>query len=198
MAKAVAAVKRNGMKARTPADVIVLGVDPGTLITGYGVVIRKQNEVRMIACGSISNGSAESMPIRLKKIYAGLQDVIIRYRPDEFAIESAFYGKNAQSALKLGHARGVSILAAVEKEIPTTEYSPREVKRAIVGTGAASKEQVQFMVKSLLGISDSAMLHDTSDALAIAICHAQRLVTPTAKHKDWKSYIQAHPERVRA
>lgn len=198
MAKRVAALKRNGIQSRPPADVIVLGVDPGTLVTGYGVVIRRQNEVRMIACGSINNRSSESMPIRLKKIYAGLQDVIKQYHPDEFAIESAFYGKNAQSALKLGHARGVSILAAVEKEIPTTEYSPREVKRAIVGTGAASKEQVQFMVKSLLGVSNNAMLHDTSDALAIAICHAQRLVTPTARHKDWKSYIQAHPDRVRA
>lgn len=178
------------------ADLIVLGVDPGTLVTGYGVVARRNNEVRMLASGSITNDGETSMPLRLKKIYAELRDVIEKFHPDEFAIESAFYGKNAQSALKLGHARGVSILAAVENEIPTTEYSPREVKRAIVGTGAASKEQVQFMVKSLLGITNSAMLHDTSDALAIAICHAQRMTTPTAKHKDWKSYIESHPERV--
>jgi crossover junction endodeoxyribonuclease RuvC len=151
----------------------------------------------MIDCGSIKNNGETSMPLRLKKIYNGLCDVIAKYHPDEFAIESAFYGKNAQSALKLGHARGVSILAAVEQEIPTTEYSPREVKRAIVGSGAASKEQVAFMVKSLLGFRNSAMLHDTSDALAIALCHAQRMTAPTAKHKDWKSYIEAHPERIR-
>jgi crossover junction endodeoxyribonuclease RuvC len=185
------------LKKKAKAEsLIVLGVDPGTLVTGYGVVARRNNEVRMIDCGSISNNSETSMPLRLKKIYEELCRVIEKYHPDEFAVESAFYGKNPQSALKLGHARGVSILAAVEQEIPTTEYSPREVKRAIVGTGAASKEQVQFMVKSLLGITNSKMLHDTSDALAIAICHAQRMVTPTAKHRDWKSYIEAHPEKV--
>lgn len=179
-------------------SLIVLGVDPGTLVTGYGLVARRNNEVRFLACGSISNNGGTAMPLRLKKIYDELCNVIAKYHPDEFAIESAFYGKNAQSALKLGHARGVSILAAVEKQIPTTEYSPREVKRAIVGSGAASKEQVQFMVKSLLGVTGSKMLHDTSDALAIAICHAQRMTAPTSKHKDWKSYIAAHPERVRA
>lgn len=179
-------------------SLIVLGVDPGTLVTGYGVVARRNNDVRMLACGSITNNSNTTMPLRLKKIHEELCCVIAKYHPDEFAIESAFYGKNAQSALKLGHARGVSILAAVENEIPTTEYSPREVKRAIVGSGAASKEQVQFMVKSLLGITNSKMLHDTSDALAISICHAQRMTTPTAKHNDWKSYIEAHPEKVLA
>ncbi len=181
---------------RNNAVIVVLGVDPGTLNTGYGVVSRENNQVRLLASGCITNGSDSSMPLRLKKIYLELRTVIAQYHPDEFAIESAFYGKNAQSALKLGHARGVSILAAVENEIPTTEYSPREVKRAVVGSGAASKEQVQFMVKSLLGITNSKMLHDTSDALAIAICHAQRMTTPTAKHNDWKSYIEAHPEKV--
>jgi crossover junction endodeoxyribonuclease RuvC len=138
------------------------------------------------------------MPIRLKKIHAGLCSVIETYHPDELAIESAFYGKNAQSALKLGHARGVAILAAVESEIPTTEYSPREVKKAVVGNGSASKEQVQYMVKSMLRISNTRMLHDTSDAIAIAICHLHRLVAPAASHKDWKSFVTAHPERVRA
>lgn len=189
--------KKNTHSEASATSIIVLGVDPGTLVTGYGVVARRGNEVRMIDCGSITNNGETSMPLRLKKIYTGLRGVIAKYHPDEFAIESAFYGKNAQSALKLGHARGVSILAAVEQEIPTTEYSPREVKRAIVGSGAASKEQVAFMVKSLLGMKDSRMLHDTSDALAIAICHAQRMATPTAKHRDWKSYVEAHPERIK-
>jgi crossover junction endodeoxyribonuclease RuvC len=180
-----------------PDALIVLGIDPGTLVTGFGVIERTRNTIRLLDCGSIKNSGEVSMPLRLKKIYTGLQQVIRRFHPDEFAIESAFYGKNVQSALKLGHARGVSILAAVEEEIPTTEYSPREVKRAIVGSGAASKEQVAFMVKSLLGLTNAKMLHDTSDALAIAICHAQRMTTPTAKHKDWKSYIEAHPEKVK-
>ena len=177
---------------------IILGVDPGTLVTGYGVLMRERNTFRLLGCGTVRNPATASMPLRLKNIYSELCSVIETYHPDELAIESAFYGKNAQSALKLGHARGVAILAAVESEIPTTEYSPREVKKAVVGNGSASKEQVQYMVKSLLRLSSAKMLHDASDAIAIAICHLHRLVTPTSKHKDWKSFIAAHPERVRA
>lgn len=138
------------------------------------------------------------MPLRLQRIYTGLRSVIETYHPDELAIESAFYGKNAQSALKLGHARGVAILAAVESEIPTSEYSPREVKKAVVGNGAASKEQVQFMIRSMLRLSNARMLHDTSDAIAIAICHLHRILAPASGHRSWKSFILAHPERVRA
>lgn len=159
---------------------------------------RKGRTIAMLSCGSISNRAEHSMPLRLRRIYAELCAVIRRFHPDEFAIESAFYGKNAQSALKLGHARGVSLLAAVEHEIPTTEYSPREIKKAIVGNGNASKEQVQFMVKSLLQIPRGAMVLDASDALAIALCHLHRLVSPTTKHRDWASFVAAHPERVRA
>jgi crossover junction endodeoxyribonuclease RuvC len=177
---------------------IILGVDPGTLVTGYAVVRRSSNRLHLLTCGTIRNPANISMPLRLKRIYQELRVLIGSHNPDELAIESAFYGKNAQSALKLGHARGVVILAAVESEIPTTEYSPREVKKAVVGNGSASKEQVQYMVKSILNLSNTRMLHDTSDAIAIAICHVHRLVTPSAKHKDWKSYIAAHPERVRA
>ncbi len=176
----------------------MLGVDPGTLVTGYGIVARGANDVRLVACGSIANTGTTAMPLRLEHIYTELERIISRYHPDEFAIESAFYGKNAQSALKLGHARGVCLLAAVQQQIPTTEYSPREVKRALVGNGSASKEQVQFMVRSLLRISSTDMVHDTSDALAVALCHAQRMSTPIRKHKDWKSFIASHPERVRA
>jgi crossover junction endodeoxyribonuclease RuvC len=183
---------------RKRRTIIVLGVDPGTLVTGYGVVARKDSEMHLLGCGIIKNGSDESIPLRLRRIYADLQAVINRFHPDEFAIESAFYGKNAQSALKLGHARGVSILAAVEREIPTTEYSPREVKKAVVGSGRASKEQVQFMVKRILDVADRKMVHDTSDALAIALCHLHRITVPTSKHRDWKTYIAAHPERVKS
>lgn len=181
----------------TEDTVIVLGIDPGTLVTGYGVIMRSRSRIHLLGCGSIKNLSRLSMPLRLKRIYSRLEEVIAEFHPDEFAIESAFYGKNAQSALKLGHARGVSILAAVKNEIPTTEYSPLEIKKAVVGNGRASKEQVQFMVKSILGIRNGVMLHDTSDALATAICHLHRLVSPTAKHKDWKSFFEANPQRVR-
>jgi crossover junction endodeoxyribonuclease RuvC len=177
---------------------IVLGVDPGTLATGYGVVEQRLGSVRLIDSGVIRSRPDSSLPIRLKAIYSTLRSVIATHHPDEFAIESAFYGKNAQSALKLGHARGVAILAAVEQEIPTAEYSPREVKRAVVGVGTASKEQVRFMVKSLLALTRADMILDTSDALAVALCHLHRRHSPSRPFRDWKSFLEAHPERTRS
>ncbi len=181
---------------RRPASRIVLGVDPGTLVTGFGVVSSVHDQLQLLEAGTIKNRGEQSMPIRLQRIYEGLQALIDRHHPDEFAIESAFYGKNAQSALKLGQARGVSILAAVEKQIPTTEYSPREVKQAVAGKGTATKEQVQFMVRALLHLPTDKMGHDTSDAIAVAICHLHRGVMPSPHHKDWASFVAAHPERI--
>src|SRR5713101_331236 len=153
---------------------IILGVDPGTLITGYGVIESRNGKVSILECDAIRNRSAQSMPLRLKLIFERLSSVIDHYHPDEFAIETAFYGKNAQSALKLGHARGVAMLAAVSREIPTREYSPREVKKAIVGNGTASKEQVQYMVRVLLKLKKSPVRYDVTDALAVAMCHVHR------------------------
>src|SRR5512135_1261924 len=108
---------------------VILGVDPGTLVTGYGVIEVERGNLSVLDFGVIVNRNERSMPLRLKEIYAKLCDVITEFHPDEFAIETAFYGRNAQSALKIGHARGVSILAAVNREIPTAEYAPREVKK---------------------------------------------------------------------
>jgi len=176
---------------------IVLGVDPGTLITGYGIIETRNGKMKILDCGAIKNNSRTSMPLRLKVIFETLTTLTERYHPDEFAIETAFYGKNAQSALKLGHARGVAILTAVTKEIPTHEYSPREVKKAIVGNGAAAKEQVQFMVKSLLKLKELPKHYDVTDALAVAICHIQRRQTSqTHSFSSWKSFITAHPEKI--
>jgi crossover junction endodeoxyribonuclease RuvC len=185
---------------------IILGVDPGTLLTGYGVIEGKKGKFRVLEFDVVKNRSDEKMPIRLRAIYSTLCRIIRRYHPDEFAIETAFYGKNAQSAMKLGHARGVSILAAVNHEIPTTEYAPREVKRAVVGNGAASKEQVSYMVRSILRLKAAPKFYDATDALAVAICHYNRvegdgrLAKKTAASKrtqnNWKSFIQAHPERI--
>ena len=175
---------------------VILGVDPGTLITGYGIIETNNGKMRMLACGTVTNASKHSMPLRLKHIYDTLNQVMSKFHPDEFAIETAFYGKNAQSALKLGHARGVAILAAVEKEIPTSEYSPREVKKAIVGNGTASKEQVQYMVKSLLGLRKAPEQYDMTDALAVAICHVHRFGSSPGPVKSWKAYVSAHPDKI--
>ncbi|MEP0821583.1 MAG: crossover junction endodeoxyribonuclease RuvC [Ignavibacterium sp.] len=187
---------------------IILGVDPGTLVTGYGVIEQRNGGARVLAYDVVKNRSTRSMPLRLKAIYTTLCDVIERYHPDEFAIETAFYGRNAQSALKIGHARGVSILAAVNSEIPTAEYSPREIKKAVVGNGAASKEQVQAMVRRLLDIAPSrkkSRLFDATDALAVALCHLQRRGsvaqsrrkrTRPTENNAWKAFLAKHPERV--
>lgn len=174
----------------------MLGLDPGTLVTGYGVVERSGERMALVACGTITNGPALPMGPRLRCIFDGLTALIARHRPDQFAIESAFYGKNAQSALKLGHARGVSLLAAVQCALPTAEYSPREIKKAVVGSGTASKEQVRFMVGSLLGVKGPVMDLNASDALAVAICHLHRVSAGAQPHRNWKSYVAMHPERV--
>lgn len=175
---------------------IILGIDPGTLIAGYGVIERDNKSITLLDVGVIKNLSSVSMPLRLKKIYSTLSSVIERFHPDEFAIETAFYSKNAQSALKIGQARGVSILAAVNYEIPVTEYSPREVKKSVTGKGAASKEQVQYMMMSLLKLKAKPKHFDSTDALAVAVCHAFKIGSAHPPFKDWKSYIEAHPERI--
>lgn len=175
---------------------IILGIDPGTRITGYGIIKYTNNSFIRIASGSINLPVDQPIPQRLKIIYNELNKIIKRHKPDEFAIETAFYGKNVQSAMKIGYARGVSILCALHNDVPTNEYSPREVKKSVVGKGAASKDQVAFMIKTLLNIKSEKIKVDESDALAIALCHAFRMKTPIKKTKDWKSFIEAYPERV--
>jgi crossover junction endodeoxyribonuclease RuvC len=180
---------------------IVLGVDPGTLVTGYGVIESEPGGRRMsvIEYGTIESGRITSLPLRLSAIFTGLSEVIERTVPDEFAIESAFYQKNVQSTLKLGHARGVAMLAAVLKQIPTSEYAPREIKRAVVGNGNAAKEQVEFMVRSMLKlVDDDRKLPDAYDALATAMTHAFRGSDVTKKAwKNWSQFVEQNPERVK-
>jgi crossover junction endodeoxyribonuclease RuvC len=175
---------------------VVFGLDPGTLVTGYGIVARTAGRATLVDCGTIVNAPGLPMSERLQTIYDGLAVLIARHHPDAFAIESAFYGKNAQSALKLGHARGVSLLAAVKQGLPSAEYSPREIKKAVTGNGSASKEQVRYMVKTLLGIAGTRMKLDASDALAVALCHLQRLAASDRPYRDWKTFVALHPERV--
>ncbi|MDR3625540.1 MAG: crossover junction endodeoxyribonuclease RuvC [Ignavibacteriaceae bacterium] len=176
---------------------IILGVDPGTIFTGFGIINYDKNYFTLITNGLIKLPSTKTIPQKLELIYDGLDKVMKTYKPDEFSIETAFYGKNVQSAMKIGYARGVSILAAVHNNIPASEYSPREVKKSIVGTGAASKEQVNYMIRTILNIKkDARMRFDESDALAIALCHAFRMKSPVKKSKDWKSFVEAFPERV--
>ncbi len=174
----------------------ILGVDPGTIITGFGIVEYNNSQLVRIKSGVIVPDKTQNMAIRLSTIYDELDKLIKIYKPDEFSIETAFYGKNIQSAMKIGYARGVSLLAAVHNNLPYGEYSPREVKKAIVGKGGASKEQVQFMIRKLMLINDEKMKFDESDGLAIAACHAFKSTSPTFKTGNWKNFIKENPDRI--
>jgi crossover junction endodeoxyribonuclease RuvC len=149
---------------------IVLGIDPGSHITGYGIVENAGNRLIHIDNGAIFTDSAEDFPGRLKKIFDGILEIISSYHPDQVAIENIFFATNPQSALKLGQARGAAIVAAVHSGLPVSEYSALQVKQAVVGQGKAAKEQVQKMVRALLSLPEIAQ-PDASDALAVAICH---------------------------
>ena len=185
------------MRASQSARRVVLGVDPGTLMTGYGIVEQAfDGSLRLVAAGTISNHGSTPMQKRLAHIYDGLQNLMQVHHPNEFAIETSFYGKNAQSALKLGQARGVSLVAASGCALEAREYSPREVKLSVVGTGAASKRQVQYMVRSILHGTDMPLALDASDAIAVALCHLRRSTGDGKSRSTWKAFLAAHPERV--
>jgi crossover junction endodeoxyribonuclease RuvC len=176
----------------------VLGVDPGSIICGYGVVDFENNKLSMVEYGVIKVAKKEeTFPLRLKAIYERLLSVIKRTNPDESAFESIFYGKNVQSMMKLSHARAVAMLSATMREVPIQEYSPREIKKSVTGLGNASKEQVQFMVKKLLNISETHEFFDATDALAIAICHTMKGGIKTNKSSTWESYIKNNPSIVK-
>jgi crossover junction endodeoxyribonuclease RuvC len=202
---------RSGAAGRSPRNGrlklsdgrIIFGIDPGTVVTGFGVIRVSSNGVTVLSHGTIRNRAGTPMPERLAAIFTELETVLRRFTPNEIAIETAFYGKNAQSALKLGQARGVAILSAVRSGTVPVEYSPREVKKAITGNGNASKRQVQLMVRSHLGLKETIEPHDASDAVAVAICHGRRFGFHSngrdtgAKYSDWKDFVKNNPRRVK-
>lgn len=149
----------------------VLGIDPGTLTSGYGIVAEEDHKLFHVGSGGISPSANQPFPKRLKKIYEEIEKVIEKYRPQVVVVEDIFVSKNIKSALKLGHARGVVILAAMNAGLPVFEYAPLEVKQAVVGNGKADKKQVQMMVKTLLDLAKAPHPADAADALAAAICH---------------------------
>ena len=174
----------------------IIGVDPGTIITGVGVIKFEKNILNYIHSGIIRTPSTKEIAPRLETIYNELDKVIKLYNPEEFSLETAFYSKNIQSVLKIGYARGVSLLAATHNNLIINEYSPREIKKSVVGNGGASKEQVQFMIKKLLGINQTILKFDESDALAIAVCHAFKMNNFSNKIGSWKKFIEANPDKV--
>lgn len=150
----------------------IIGIDPGSRITGYGIVEKRGASFVHIDNGCLTTRSGDSIPSRLEQIHSGLIDILEKYRPDAAAVEEVFFAKNVSSSLKLGEARGVALLAAVQSKIAVFEYATREVKQALTGYGQATKDQIQKMVKAMLKLPEVAQ-EDASDALAVAICHLQ-------------------------
>ena len=169
----------------------IFGIDPGSERTGYGCVETDGRCHRLVACGAITASASDAFPARLARIHRELAALLNTCRPDSVAIENLFHATNVRSALKLGHARGVAMLAAVEAGCPVVEYTPAEIKRAVVGYGRAEKHQVQQMIKLLLGLDEPPSPHDAADALAVAICHLHMM--PQSRLKPTPT-----PEDVRA
>jgi len=151
--------------------VLVLGIDPGTAITGYGLVQETEAGLALLDCGVITTPAGQSLPLRLQAIYRGLTSLIERTRPSMAAVEELFFGRNVRTALAVGQARGVTLLALADAGLPIFEYKPLEIKQAIAGYGNAGKEQVQEMVRMLLGLPQVPQPDDAADAVAVAICH---------------------------
>ncbi len=157
---------------------IILGIDPGSRRTGYGVISSHGNRFRLRDAGTIATHAGAALPRRLRVIYESLVTIIADHEPDVTAIEDVFNARNARSSLILGQARGAAMLAAALRDITVAEYAPREVKMAVTGNGAATKEQVRFMVQRLLGLAKPPASTDASDALGVALCHALRSGSP--------------------
>lgn len=176
---------------------IIIGIDPGSIITGYGVIDYHDNTFNLIEYGVVKAAIRhDDIPRRLKEIFLRLEQVILRSKPDVAAFETVFYAKNVQSIMKLSQARGVAILAITLSDIPVYEYSPREIKKSVTGRGNALKEQVQFMVKNLLSINETPEFYDATDALGIAICHALRQGASKSSSGSWKDFIKENPGLV--
>ena len=151
---------------------LILGIDPGTAVTGYGVVAKEGGgAVSLVECGVVRTSSGKALPARIREIYEAVTTLITRHAPSVVVVEDVFQGKNVQSALKLGHARGAILLAVALSEIPIAEYSPREIKKAVVGNGNATKDQVGFMVQQQLRLKAPPSPADAADGVAAALCH---------------------------
>lgn len=153
----------------------ILGIDPGIAIVGYGVVDKEGNSYKTIAYDAVTTRAHTPLPERLEKVYNGVNEIIKMYKPDAMSIEELFFNNNAKTALTVGQARGVIILAAMQNNIPVYEYTPLQVKQALTGYGRASKTQIQQMMKSMLGLSEIPKPDDVADALAIAVCHGNSM-----------------------
>jgi crossover junction endodeoxyribonuclease RuvC len=182
-----------------PAERIILGIDPGTNITGYGVIRAIGNKPELVTIGAINLSGFDDHYQKLKHIFDRTLGIIDEYHPDELAIEAPFYGKNVQSMLKLGRAQGAAIAAALSRSLPIFEYAPRKIKMSITGQGAASKEQVAAMLMHILKFRETKIKLDATDGLAAALCHFFQSGTEQNEkaYSGWKDFIKKNPGRIR-
>ncbi len=178
---------------------IILGIDPGTNVLGFGVIDVKNNKIKLLDIGILKLNSKEDIGIRLKKIFFKIIELIDSFNPDELAIEAQFFGENVQSMLKLGKAQGICIAAALSRDIPYSEYAPRKIKQSITGRGTASKEQVAAMLDKILNIKINSETLDATDGLATAVCHFYQSNTLSGKSKytGWESFIKNNPGKIK-
>ncbi len=180
---------------------IILGIDPGTILMGYGLIEIINTKVTLIEMGVLKMSSKKDGHERLQLIHKKVSELILQFKPHDFAIEAPFFGKNVQSMLKLGRAQGVAIASAMQASIPVTEYSPKKIKQSITGNGNADKEQVWKMLQQILQVKNELKHYDASDALAVAVCHHfQNNVIGSSSSKKmngWEDFLKKNPERVK-
>jgi crossover junction endodeoxyribonuclease RuvC len=178
---------------------IILGIDPGTTVMGYGILKVCGKKASAVTLGIIELAKFSDHYLKLQQIYKRVQGLVEAYHPDELAIEAPFYGKNVQSMLKLGRAQGVAMAAALSHDIPIFEYAPRKIKMAITGSGSASKEQVAYLLQQILKLKELPSNHDATDGLAAALCHFYQMQSPSSDkgYKSWKDFINKNPGRTR-
>jgi crossover junction endodeoxyribonuclease RuvC len=182
------------------SDKIILGIDPGTSVLGYGIIHIQNNKMSMLTFGVIQLTKLDNHPDKLKRILDRINALIKEYKPYEMAIEAPFFGKNVQSMLKLGRAQGVVIASCLNHNIPYEEYSPRRIKQSITGSGSASKEQVAAMLQKLLNFEEMPKYLDATDGLAVAVCHHFSKgigENNKEKGKGWSAFIHANPKRIK-
>ncbi|MEO1449303.1 MAG: crossover junction endodeoxyribonuclease RuvC [Bacteroidota bacterium] len=179
---------------------IIIGIDPGTNVTGYGIISCQGKRMDLLACGVVQLGKAKvEHAEKLGRIFTRVSSLIKAYQPTEMALEAPFFGKNPQSMLKLGRAQGVAMAAGLLHGLSIAEYAPKKVKSAVTGTGLASKEQVAAMLRRLLNFEEEPKYLDATDGLAVAVCHffQGNAITGGKKAKDWGSFLKANPDRVK-
>ncbi len=184
---------------KTIKERIILGIDPGTTITGYGIIRISGREPELITIGSIDLSKYDDHFLKIRHIFERTIGIIEEYHPDELAIEAPFYGKNVQSMLKLGRAQGAAIAAALSRSVPVFEYAPRKIKMSITGRGSASKEQVASMLMKILNFNKIEVKLDATDGLAAALCHYFQTNNPAAgkSFSSWKDFISKNPRRIK-